>query len=117
VRGADPSEERVRKATARVGLDPEGRIAFKAGRPGSLPFPDGFFDLVATIDTRLHAGETARVLKPGGYVILATSRRSRGFFRTDLKRLGSKLERREFEPVEIGEAGDGAFYVGRLAGA
>ena len=39
-------------ATARIGLDPEGRVAFKAGRPRSLPFPDDLFDLVAQLDGR-----------------------------------------------------------------
>src|ERR1700710_2867341 len=50
VRGVDRSADRVRAATARVGLDPEGRIAFKVGGPGSLPYPDDFFDLVVAID-------------------------------------------------------------------
>ena len=46
VRGVDASADAVARATARVGLDPEGRIAFKQGGPRRLPFPDDHFDLV-----------------------------------------------------------------------
>ena len=35
---------------ARVGLDPEGRVAFKVGAPRGLPFPDDHFDLVVLLD-------------------------------------------------------------------
>lgn len=114
VRGVDRSEQLVREATARVGLDPEGRVAFKAGRPASLPYPDGFFDLVAQIDSRPAAIEIARVLRPRGYLILAVERRPRRPLGFDPQRLGRKLERRGFELVEAGAAGEGSFFVGRL---
>src|SRR6476661_828090 len=74
VRGVDRAEEHVRAATARVGLDPEGRVAFKQGRPGDLPYPDGFFDLVVQIDGRPPAAEVGRVLRPGGHLILVRTR-------------------------------------------
>src|SRR6478735_10634408 len=66
VRGVDSSPANVRAATARVGLDPEGRVAFKQGKPSALPFPDAFFDLVVVVDARPAAAELARVLAPGG---------------------------------------------------
>ena len=53
VRGVDSSEESIREAVARVGLDPEGRVAFKRGSRRSLPYPDDLFDLVADADQRL----------------------------------------------------------------
>lgn len=52
VRGVDRSEAAIRRASARVGLDPEGRVAFKVGSPRSLPFPDDLFDLVAMLDAK-----------------------------------------------------------------
>lgn len=111
VRGVDRSAERVRAATARVGLDPEGRIAFKAGRPGALPYPDDFFDLVAQIDGRPAVAEIARVLRPGGHLILARTGAGGGLGARLLRR---RLHRRGIELIEAAGAGDGSFSVGRL---
>ena len=116
VRGVDRSERSVREATARVGLDPEGRIAFKVGAPTSLPYPDDFFDLVAQVDGRPAPREAGRVLKPGGYLIVARSRRSRVPFEPGERWLRTSLARGGFEPVQAGEAGEGAFLVARLRG-
>jgi ubiquinone/menaquinone biosynthesis C-methylase UbiE len=73
VRGTDTSAERVRAASARVGLDPEGRVAFKQSTPRRLPFPDGFFDLVVIFEGRPAPGEIARVMRPNADLILAFS--------------------------------------------
>jgi ubiquinone/menaquinone biosynthesis C-methylase UbiE len=73
VRGVDPSAEQVRAARARVGLDPEGRVAFKHAKPGRLPFPDDFFDLVVIFAGRPRASEIARVMRPEAGLILASS--------------------------------------------
>jgi SAM-dependent methyltransferase len=72
VRGVDPSAERVRAASARVGLDPEGRVAFKQAKPRRLPFPDDFFDLIVIFEGRPVAGEIARVMRPGARLIVVS---------------------------------------------
>jgi ubiquinone/menaquinone biosynthesis C-methylase UbiE len=72
VRGTDPSAERVRAASARVGLDPEGRVAFKQSTPRRLPFPDQFFDLVVVFEGRPSPNEITRVMRPGAHLILAS---------------------------------------------
>jgi ubiquinone/menaquinone biosynthesis C-methylase UbiE len=115
VRGIDRSEDRIRAATARVGLDPEGRVAFKVGGPGTLPYPDDFFDLVVEIDGRPRAGEIARVLRPGGQLILACSG-SGGFEGLGARLLWWHLSRRGIERLESALAGDGSFSVGRRRG-
>lgn len=114
VRGVDTSAEAVRRATARIGLDPEGRIAFKVGSPRALPFPDDHFDLVAVLDGRLAVAETARVLRPGGFLVIAWSERLHA-----PSKLGSRLGQRRFRragfvPVEATDAGHGSFSVARL---
>lgn len=116
VRGVDRSERAIRAATARIGLDPEGRVAFKVGSPRSLPFPDDLFDLVAIVDAEPRLAEVARVLRPGGHLIVAYSRRTAapsglraGLGERRLRRLG-------IEPLESAEAGDGRFSVARLRG-
>jgi ubiquinone/menaquinone biosynthesis C-methylase UbiE len=73
VRGTDPSAERVRVASARVGLDPEGRVAFKQSSPRRLPFPDEFFDLVVIFEGRPAPSEITRVMRPEAHLILASS--------------------------------------------
>lgn len=73
VRGVDPSAERVRAASARVGLDPEGRVAFKQAKSGKLPFPDDFFDLVVIFEGRPAPAEIARVMRPLAPLIIVSS--------------------------------------------
>lgn len=116
VRGADRSAAAIRSAGSRVGLDPEGRVAFKQGAPRSLPFPDDHFDLVAVLDARPAPGETFRILRPGGFLALAESSRAEapsGFAGRLLRR---RLRRLGFEPIWAQPAGDGSFSVFRLGG-
>ena len=51
------------------GSTPRGGSPSSAGGPRALPYPDGFFDLVAQASGRLHPGEIARVLRPGGHLV------------------------------------------------
>jgi ubiquinone/menaquinone biosynthesis C-methylase UbiE len=110
VRGVDRSAARVRAAAARVGLDPEGRIAFKTGGPRSLPYPDEHFDLVVQSDGRPPAAAVARVLRRGGRLILVRTD-SRDGVAGRLTRW--RLRRRGIELGEEVAAGDGSFSVGR----
>ncbi|HUB99633.1 MAG TPA: class I SAM-dependent methyltransferase [Solirubrobacterales bacterium] len=116
VRGVARSERAIREATARVGLDPEGRVAFKPGSPRSLPFPDDQFDLVVLVDAAPAATETARVLRPGGLLVLAYTGTAGapGGLRGWLAQ--RSLTRAGFEPVSSEPAGDGSFAVARLRG-
>jgi len=114
VRGTDSSAATVRRATGRVGLDPEGRVAFKVGSPRSLPFPADHFDLVAAVDARPAVAEVARVLRPGGYLVLAHSDRSCAPRGLRLSLLRWRLSRHRIEPLRDEAAGDGSFSVGRL---
>lgn len=113
IRGVDRSPALIRKASARVGLDPEGRIAFKAGKGTALPYPDGFFDLVVLLECRAAAAEIVRVLQPGGHLIVVVAERGRlAGIRESL--LHRRLSRRGIEQVTVAGAGDGNFFVGRL---
>jgi ubiquinone/menaquinone biosynthesis C-methylase UbiE len=116
VRGVDLSEEMVRAAVAKVGLDPEGRIAFKVGDAAALPYPDDSFDLLTQLNMPPFFVELARVLRPGGHVVVAASWGPDTPFYTRPRLLTWKFLQHGFEPVEIGTAGAGSFYVGRLAG-
>jgi ubiquinone/menaquinone biosynthesis C-methylase UbiE len=113
VRGVDRSAEAVRRAVARVGLDPEGRVAFKQGRPRSLPYPDAMFDLVVQTHGVLWIDEVVRVLHPGGHLIYIATPKSRWLLLRP-RSLSSGLARRGFEQVWLDTGGGCARYVGRL---
>jgi ubiquinone/menaquinone biosynthesis C-methylase UbiE len=115
VRGIDADEEKVAAAGRRVGLDPEGRVAFKRGGPRKIPYPDDNFDLVAVVDARPAPGELARVLRSGGYLILAaTSGVAIGGGAAGWL-LARSLRARGFELTDEEHAGVGGFAVLRLA--
>lgn len=114
VRGVDRSPDRVREAQAKVGLDPEGRVAFKQAGRRSLSYPDEFFDLVAQTGGRVLAAETARVLRPGGFFIHALLQPPRFAAEARRRLLEWRLAQRYFEPWQADRAGDGNFFVARL---
>ena len=106
VRGIDASGEAVAAAVARVGLDPEGRVAFKQGGPRRLPYPTDHFDLAVQTGGNLHPGAIAKVLRPGGRLILA------GRWRL----LDWRLRSAGFEALESGEVEGAPFHLARLHG-
>jgi ubiquinone/menaquinone biosynthesis C-methylase UbiE len=101
VRGVDRSAGAIHDAVARVGLDPEGRVAFKRCGRRALPYPDGFFDLVVQERGPLRPGELARVLREGGRLLLIGRRRLADW----------RLAQRGFERFERGEAGGEPFLL------
>jgi len=116
VRGVDSSEVAVHQATTRIGLDPEGRIAFKQSAPRSLPFPDDHFDFLAAVDAAPSPGEAARVLRPGGFLALASTQATTTPPGWRGRLLRRRLERQGFEPIWAEAAGEGSFAVLRLRG-
>lgn len=116
VRGIDSSEEAIHAANRRVGLDPEGRVAFKQGRPLSLPFPADHFDLLAAVDACPAPAEAARVLRPGGFLALASTRAATTPAGWRGKLLRRRLARLGFEWIWTEAAGEGSFAVLRLRG-
>jgi S-adenosylmethionine-diacylgycerolhomoserine-N-methlytransferase len=117
VRGIDSSAEAVARATSRVGLDPEGRIAFKQGSPRRLPFPDDHFDLIVQTAGRPAAAEAARVLRPGGRLLLVHAERPAARFGPFRRWTARRLARSGFESLQEGGAGGGSFLVLGLRGA
>jgi ubiquinone/menaquinone biosynthesis C-methylase UbiE len=117
VRGVDASAEAVARAKARVGLDPEGRIAFKQGAPRHLPFPDEHFDLLVQVAGRPAIAESARVLRPGGRLVLVHAERPSDRLGLRRRWADRRLARGGFELLEEGGAGGGSFLVMLLRGA
>jgi ubiquinone/menaquinone biosynthesis C-methylase UbiE len=114
IRGVDRSEGAVRAAAGRVGLDPEGRIAFRRGAPRKLPFPDDQFDLLVAVDARPGAAESARVLRPGGFLLLVATASPAPLPGFSGRLLAASLRRRGFAHVCGDQAGAGSFSIERL---
>jgi ubiquinone/menaquinone biosynthesis C-methylase UbiE len=117
VRGVDISGEMVRRAQARIGLDPEGRVAFKVADAADLPFEDESFDLVAQLNVPPFFSEIVRVLRPGGFVVIAASFGSSTPFYTPESVLRRGFGKRGLEQFETGAAGLGTYFVARLPDA
>ena len=113
VRGVDISEPMIRAASAKVGLDPEGRIAFRVADASHLPYQDESFDLVAHLNMPPFIRESVRVLRPGGHVIVASSWGEATPFYTPQSVLDWGFAKRGVEPISAGEAGGGTYWVGR----
>jgi ubiquinone/menaquinone biosynthesis C-methylase UbiE len=114
IRGIDADPDLVHAATARVGLDPEGRVAFKQGGPRQIPFPEDHFDLVAALDARPAAKELGRVLRPGGHLILAATEGDPLGDGLGAWRLARGLRSHGLEILVEERAGAGSFLVARL---
>jgi len=113
VRGVDVSEEMIRRAKAKVGLDPDGRVAFQVADSSSLPYGEGDFDLVTLLNTPPFFAEVSRVLRHSGHVIVAASAGERTPFYTPDSVLGRGFSRHGMTTVKTGRIGRGSYYVAR----
>ncbi|MGH2926354.1 MAG: class I SAM-dependent methyltransferase [Solirubrobacterales bacterium] len=117
VRGVDISDRMIAVAVAKVGLDPEGRIAFRVADAARLPYDEESFDLVVHLNMPPFMSEIARVLRPGGQVVVASSWGSATPFYTPESVLEWGFAKRDIEPTAAGEAAAGTYWVGRKAAA
>ena len=113
VRGVDMSEEMIRAAQSKVGLDPSGRVAFRVVDAARLPYDDDSFDLVTHLNMPPFIDEVARVLRPGGHVVVASSWGKETPFYTPKAVLDWAFAKRGVEPAAAGEAVSGTYWVGR----
>ena len=116
VRGIDVSEQMIAAAQAKIGLDPDGRVAFKVADAARLPYGDESFDLVAQVNMPPFFAEIERVLRPGGHVIVVASQGAATPFYTPVPALERGFRRRGIESLASGEAGSGTWFAARKAG-
>lgn len=113
VRGIDFSEAMIQRARARIGLDPEGRVAFRVADAAELPYDDSSFDLVAQLNMPPFFSEMARVLRPGGHAAIAASWGPETPFYTPERVLRRGFGRQGLEKHADGAAGRGTYFVAR----
>jgi SAM-dependent methyltransferase len=72
--GVDLSPGMIEEARRKLSAERAGRVRFEVGDASSLDCPDGDFDLVVLSNMIPFAGELARVVEPGGVLVLSFSR-------------------------------------------
>jgi len=102
--GADVAEQMIAEAR-RVTDSP--RITFQVADAQKLPFPNGAFDLVTLGNMIPFFDELARVVAPGGHVLIAYSAGAETPIYVPPERLRSELERRGFAEFAELSAGRG----------
>lgn len=115
--GADLSEAMIRQATAKRPEDLAGRLEFAAADAAALPYEDGAFDLVCQLNMPLFADEVARVLAPGGHVVIASSSGARTPYFTPNRVLARSFARRGLQVLPGGTSGDGTYFLARRPNA
>jgi ubiquinone/menaquinone biosynthesis C-methylase UbiE len=115
VTGLDISEAMIEQARAKLPAELSGRVDFLVGDAERLPFGDGSFDLVTQISVPVFFEEVARLLAPGGYVVVVSSLGLKTPFHTPERTLRNGFRRRGVEVVATGAAGPGTFFLGRLS--
>ena len=101
VAGVDHSEAMLRQASQRNrDAIRDGRVELKLGTAAKLPYPDAQFDCVFAInsaqfwkDLPKPLAEIARVLKPGGRVLLAVQPRNKGASEETARQVGFGLNK------------------------
>jgi len=113
VRGVDISEQMIHRAQGRIGLDPEGRVAFRTADASALPYEDDSFDLVALLNMPPFFAEIARVLRPAGHAVIAASWGPETPFYTPDSVLERGFRKRGLEPLRSGTAAEGTYFIAR----
>jgi SAM-dependent methyltransferase len=113
VRGADISATMVDAARAKVPAELADRVEFGVADSASLPYEDHAFDLVAQLNVPVFLDEVARVLRPGGHLIVASSLGPDTPYYTPDSVLARGCARRGLEPIGTGSAGGGTYFLAR----
>ena len=111
VEGVDISERMITAAREKTTDDLADRVRFSVGDAAALPFEAESFDLVTQVSVPVFFDQIARLLRPGGHVIVVSSLGKATPYHLPNAVLRRQFERRGFRTVAAGEAGTGTFFV------
>ena len=106
----------IRQAQAKAPEDVREWIHFEVADAAALPHEADSFDLVCQLNLPLYANEIARVLAPGGYVVIASTLGPRTPYYTPDRVLRRRFERLGLEVLDGGQAGVGTYFLARRPG-
>jgi SAM-dependent methyltransferase len=113
VTGLDVSHAMIDLARGKTPPEVRSRLRFEVGDAASLKYDEGAFDLICQLNVPLFADEIARVLAPGGHVVIAHSRGSRTPYYTPERVVRRSLGRRGLEVLPGGRVGEGTYFLAR----
>jgi SAM-dependent methyltransferase len=111
--GVDLAQAMVEEARRRLPEELAGRVRFERADAARLPYADGAFDLVTLANMIPFFDELARVVAPGGGVLLAFSLGSATPIYVPPDRLRAELGRRGFTEFADFSAGAGTALAAR----
>jgi SAM-dependent methyltransferase len=111
--GVDVSERMVEEARRKLPDELAGRLRFEAGDAASLPYDDGRFDLVALNNAIPFFDELARLVAPGGHVVVGSSAGAGTPIYVAPSRLREELARRGFGGFREASAGASTGFLAR----
>jgi SAM-dependent methyltransferase len=115
--GVDLSEDMVAEARRKTPPELAGRIRFDQADAARLPFADESFDLVALGNMIPFFDELARVLAPGGTLLVAFSSGPETPIYVPFERLRAEFARRGFAHFAEFAAGSGTALLARKRAA
>ena len=113
VTGVDLAADMVAEARRKTPADVADRVRFQVADAAQLPFPDGSFDLATLNNMIPFFDELARVLAPGGTVLIAFSFGAGTPIYVPLERIREELRARGFSQFAEITAGSGTGLLAR----
>jgi ubiquinone/menaquinone biosynthesis C-methylase UbiE len=113
VRAIDLSAAMVDEARKKIPSDLTDRIELEVGDAASLPYRSETFDLVAQLNLPIYPEESARLLRRGGYLIVASSLGSSTPYYTPEAVLRKRCREHGLDPVAAAQANGGSYFLAR----
>jgi ubiquinone/menaquinone biosynthesis C-methylase UbiE len=114
--GVDLAETMIAAARANTPPDLTDRLSFSVADAASLAYPEATFDLVVHLNIPpFFIGVVARVLRPGGHVIVADSFGPATPSHVPEHTLQQSFGRRGLDVIATGQAEAGTFLIARRA--
>jgi SAM-dependent methyltransferase len=111
--GVDISDEMIERARDKRPQELGRRVEFAVADASSLPYAAETFDLITQLNMPPFCEEVARVLRPGGHVVIADSIGRKTPSYTSERTLRRAFDRRGLRVVASGRAGAGTFFIAR----
>jgi SAM-dependent methyltransferase len=111
--GVDLADGMIAEARRLTPPELAGRVSFEVGDAANLRFADESFDLVSLANMIPFFDELARIVRPGGRVLLSFSGGAATPIYVPFDRLRAELERRGFAEFADFEAGVGTALLAR----